>query len=228
MAVRFSAAGQFYTTPMVLGEIDRFSITMWVKVVVDRNDYSTLWCLDDGTPNSGSYTLLQAEVDGVSLTMYPSGDGYGELPVGAWHYVGFSMSPSGTVVKTRTQGAGAFTTTSRSFATTVDAQLLRLGVSSFSNNAEWLNGSLASVKVWTGAALTAAELETEYLYAAPARTANLRAFYRFDSPSNADNSGNGHTLSGGSGATTEAGPTGLIEPGGGSMVVRGWGSLPVR
>ncbi|MFI6904894.1 hypothetical protein ACIBKY_26775 [Nonomuraea sp. NPDC050394] len=70
--------------------------------------------------------------------------------------------------------------------------------------AEWLNGCLSHVRIWT-AALSGAELEAEYTANSPVRTSNLFAFYRFTTAGTTDDSGNGQTLSGGTGTSTEPG-----------------------
>lgn len=206
MSVRFAGVNRSYTAALNLGTVTEFSITAWVRLAADRNTYSSFWCVDPGTTTD--YALMQTDADGTTVNLYPSVGALGALTVGTWYFIGVSWSAAGGVAKKRALGAASFTTYNLT-TPPVNLTNLRLGVSVFSSN-EWLNGNLSTVKMWTGAALSAAELEAEYLYDAPLRTANLRAFYRFATASTVDNSGNGYTLTGGSGATTEADPTGLI------------------
>ncbi|MEQ4716098.1 LamG-like jellyroll fold domain-containing protein [Nonomuraea sp. B19D2] len=219
MAVRFSADGQDYTRTISLGAQTQFSFSLWLKISVDRDAFSTPLSLD---ASSSDNCTLQTGSDGLQLDLRSGGVMASRvLTVGTWTFVGVSVNGANGTMVTRSVNDGSFTTatwTTGKASTTLAN--LRLGESSWGN--EWLNGCLASVKIWTGATLTATELQAEYPYKDPLRTANLRAFYAFDFASTTDNSGNGWTLSGGVGTTSESGPSLAALPGNFS----GWG-IPV-
>lgn len=227
MAVRFTAAGQFYNIGLS-PTLTAYSVTGWVKINTNRNTYSTAWDFID--LDEGDYHLTQTSESGTAMSVF-SGTSpptlLANLTVGTWYFVGVSFNGSSTLTgRVRALGAGSFTTISQTMNAPEDPwDEFRIGESHFTG--EWLNGALAHVKVWN-AALSGAELEAEYQYAYPVRTANLWAHYRFDTASNVDSSGNGRTLSGGSGASSEASPAGLIEPGGSTSVIHGWGMVPVK
>ncbi|MGC5009739.1 LamG-like jellyroll fold domain-containing protein [Streptosporangium sp. DT93] len=208
MAVRFSADSQDYTRALSLGAVTQWSISCWVKISVDRNAYSTIWCLDG--ESGASYYLLQTDTDGVSLQVYtdavsginPTG---GVLTAGTWYHIGVSVNGANGTAVIRAAGAAASTVTTWSTGdASTNIGTLRLGESSF--NGEWLNGAMAAFKMWTGATLTRDELDQEGLFTAPRRTAGLRVWYPFSQAGTADASGLGNTLSGGTGAATEDGP----------------------
>ena len=94
MAVRFAADGRDYHRVVNLGTVTQFSITCWMKISVDRNTFSTAWCLDNGT-TSDCY-LLQADSTGTALFTFsgvtPQTLNGGDLTVGDWYFVGVSVS----------------------------------------------------------------------------------------------------------------------------------------
>lgn len=204
MAVRFSADGQDYTRTLTLGSITQFTICAWVKVSVDRNDESTFFELGGG----GTAYIVQTTSDGVTPQLFQTGAyksiNGGALTVGNWVFFGLSVNGTNGLVVRREYNGSPFTTTTWTDGVAVTATTLRLGESVFT--AEWLNGSIAAVKLWTGGALTQAELEQEAWTYMPQRTTNLTAWYPFTVTGTADYSGGGNTLSGGTGAVTEDGP----------------------
>lgn len=221
MAVRFSNETQFYTVNLGLAAAG-WSMSCWGKITTDRNSYSTFMGFD---ANEVSDTrIFQTENNGTSLLMYPSDATATALTAGTWYFMAASGTGATGTMKIRAQGAGSFTTKTW---TTIDgtgaASWLRLGDSIFGG--EWLNGCLAAVKLWHGTVLTPTELEAEYQYRTPLKTAGITCYYTFDTASTVDNSGNGRTLSGGVGATTEAGPTLIDVPSG--SVINGWGRVPI-
>lgn len=229
MAVRMQSAAQTYSAD-ILETSGSVSVATWFKFSVDRGTYSSIFSIDGGSPD-GDFVVCQTDISGTALNLYPAAGGElnVNVPVNTWTYFGMSITGGTATVRMRAQGAPSFTSASVGIdVTTINQSRLLLGNSTFDTSSEWLNGCLASFRIWCGVALTATELEAEYQYASPLRTAGLTAFYKFDTASTVDNSGNGNTLTGGTGATTEAGPTGLIEPGGGGSVINGWGPIPVR
>lgn len=225
MAVRFTSANQHYTRLHNVGSIDRYAVTCWAKISANRNNYTTFWALDRG--NTNDYILCQTSTDGRTIALYSdtvSGTDMTTLSIGTWYYIGVSVNGSNAIVKLKAETASGFSTYNINVSDgTTNITRILLGESSFGG--EWLNGCLAGVKLWLGTALTAQELEAEAAQFAPVKTGGLYAYYRFSGPSTADNSGNGHTLSGGSGASQEPDPDipeRLV-----STRVHGWGVIPI-
>src|ERR1044072_1088036 len=205
MAVRFSADGQDFTRSVALGSQTAFTVSCWVYLSVDRNDYSSLWSLDNGT---GDMELCQTDADGTTLKYYPDYDAGTilSLTVGSWVFLAVAGATTGNTRTAyyRTPGQSTLTTVTLGSATATNMATLRFGESAF--GAEWGNLRLAAVKAHIGATLTPGEVFAESTQIAPARTANLTFWYPFDRPDPLDYSGNGHTLTGGSGTAYEDGP----------------------
>jgi hypothetical protein len=206
MAVRFSADGQDYTRSLALGAQTAHTVCGWFKISTDRNDYSTLWSLDNGT---GDMELIQTDSDGTTLGAYLDYDAGNivAMTAGVWYFVAVVAATTGN---TRTayykvEGANALTSVSLGTGSSTNVATLRIGESPF--GAEYLNGCAAAVKMWSGQSLTQAELELESNQYQPVRTANLTFYYPFVNAGTTDYSGNAQTLSGGSGTATEAGPS---------------------
>ena len=208
MAVRFDASTEFYSRTLSLGSTTQMSVTCWMKMVVDTGTFSTAWSLFNGTTD---YCYLGSTLGGGvwrDMALFQEGSapavGLRTLTLGTWYYFGITVDGSSATVISRAATDTSFASDTQSGVASTNIVTLRLGDSPFGE--EWLNGSLASVKVWTGAALTQAELEAEAFRYMPARTANLRAWYPLLKPETVDYSGNGLTLSGGSGASVDDGP----------------------
>lgn len=210
MAVRFSSANSTYSVNINQAQ-GPLSVCTWFKLSVDRNGFSTVFSIDPGN-DSGSMVVCQTDQDGTTLHAYPLDSGSGlalPLTVGTWYFLGISITGKNVTAKLRSQGAASFTTKTAVIYQAVNPRRLLIGNSSY-DTSEYLNGCVASFRLWNDYALTEAELEAEYAYANPQRTANLTAFYKFDGPQTTDDSGNGYTLSGGTGSSSEPSPD-LIE-----------------
>jgi hypothetical protein len=205
VAVRFDADTEEYTRALSLGVVTQFAIACWMKVSVDRNAISTVWCVDNG---GGDYIRLCTTTDGTTLMV---ADDVGNLHtlasagVNTWQYVGFSMNGANATVVM--QAANAATPSAFTWANGSPSQnLATLEIGDGVFDTQFLNGCVAAFKIWTGVALTQAELEAEALQYLPQRTNGLAAWYPFLRAETADHSGNGRTLSGGTGTSTEDGP----------------------
>lgn len=207
MAVRFSADGQDYTRALGAGALTSYTISCWVRIAVNRPAaFSTAWCIDDGN-TSNPYAVLQAGGTNT-VDVWVGVDATGSsrtMTVGVWYWWAVAVNGTNWTVISRAATDTSFTVTSGTGAVTpLTNSSLRLGESLFTD--EWINGNLAAVKFWTGAALTTAELQQEAWTYLPYRTANIRAWYPLTRAETVDYSGQGNTLSGGTGATTEDGP----------------------
>lgn len=227
MAVRFEASNNEYYSRSNFGLGSNFTITCWMKLASTRSDYQSAWGYGSGQSNTW---ILQAD-SGSSSTGFYNTNFEGEqgpylvatrnLTLNTWYWFGLSVSGGSWVARSRGL-SGSFQSNTGSGADTISGTTtLYLGRSVYG---EYLNGSICAVKIWN-TALSASELEAEYAQFAPVRTSNLYAYYRLASPSTADNSGNGRTLSGGSGVELDSDPPGIPE-GASSMVIHGWGPVP--
>jgi len=208
VAVRFDNTGESYSRNQALGVVTSWSVACWVKMMVDRATTTVPWQID---ASAGSSRLRINAWNGHDLTFQTDSGGWfanvgHTLVAGEWTYIGFSgtSNPGEARVAVRTAGSSSFVGgTSSQANVTFNANILRIGCSS--STSEFLNGSMAAVKVWD-AAMTEAELQLEAWTYMPQRTANLRAWYPLLKPDPNDASGNGQTLSGGTGTTLDDGP----------------------
>jgi hypothetical protein len=205
VAVRFDADTEEYTRASSLGTITQFSITCWLKISVDQNNISTVWCVDNGF--AGDYIRLCTDTDGTTLIVEDDVDVHtlGAATVGTWHYVGFSVNGvSATAVMQAANASAPTVTTWVDSSSSTNIVNLRIGDAVF--DGQYLNGCIAAFKFWSGVTLTQAELETEAWTYLPRRATGLRGWYPFLRAETTDYSGLGQTLSGGTGTTTEDGP----------------------
>ena len=202
MAVRFDAFGEAYSRAVSWGNQSAFTVCCWVKAAVTPS-LRTAWYVCN--PDEDNYARLSGTFNGTSLTVIAEGvtTAIGSLSVSTntWYFVGISINGSSGRRVSKPEGGSFSTTTWSSGTSSVNIATLMVGASSTT----WWNGSIAGFKIWT-AALSQAEMEAEAAQFAPVRTSNLRAYYRFATPSTTDDSGNGQTLTGGTGAATDTDP----------------------
>ena len=215
MAVRFSADGQDYTRasgtfPTMAGP---WTVCCWAKITTDRNTYSTIWSLDDGSTANWEY--LQTQSDGVTINVDSQAGASivgPAMTVGAWYFFATVKPSTGVNASTlyyAVETAATLSSATGTLGETTACSTLRIGESPWTS--EWLNGCVAAFKLYT-AALTAEEVAQERWFFTPQRTANLLAWHPFVSggavaEAQTDYSGNGNTLTGGTSSTTEAGPS---------------------
>ncbi|GAA3251603.1 LamG-like jellyroll fold domain-containing protein [Nonomuraea helvata] len=208
MSVRFDVDGESYTRVTGLAGVASWTVTCWARLAVNRGTTTVLWQIDNGT---GTSRLRCNAWDGAALT-YQTDDGgwFGlagqTMTVGTWYYIGISADANPGLVRVRVRAAGSATWGGGNPAqanVTISANTLRLGDGQAAN--EFLNGSLAAVKVWN-APLTLEELELESWTYMPQRTTGIRGWYPFTRVETVDYSGQSQVLTGGSGATLEDGP----------------------
>ena len=209
MAVRIDASGEHYSQATTFDGAT-CTITCWARIDVDRNTFSSAWNIDDGT----NALQLQTNSDGVTWMIFDTGSGITDLfaaTVGVWYFIAVvkDSNPSGTKAYWATATEDALNTGTSTHSVSASMNNLMIGESVAGG--EWLNGSIAAVKIWQGVTLTQAEIENERFQYLPHRTANLYAFYPFleggtGAGAKQDFSGNGNTLSGGTNSATTDGP----------------------
>lgn len=204
MAARTDADGEDYTRTLSLGAITALTVAGWFRLVVDRNNYSSPFFVDNGM---GDNWGMQTGVDGTTMASVFDGttqQGIGAMSVGTWYYLCLSTSGTSGNIFYRTAAQSALTTVAVTGVTAnVTATTLRIGASPWGG--EWWHGDFANVCMWS-AALTVGEAYNESVRYVPYRYANLVGWYPFLRPETTDYSGNGRTLSGGAGATLIDGP----------------------
>jgi hypothetical protein len=199
-AVRFNAGTMKYSRS-ASGLGASFTITFWAKIAVDRNALSCFFCQDNAASN---YYMISTLADGTTLRRDTSGGGNVSsgvsMAVGTWFFVGCvndtSAGPGTDIFGWKIAGGSwttAVTNANQAVSGPADANTMYLGGDGFGTS-DFLNGSLAAVKIWT-VALTEAEIQAEAATYAPVKTANLWANYKFNAgPQTTDDSGNGRTL----------------------------------
>lgn len=203
MAVRYSADGQDHNRAIALGTQASLSFCCWFKQSVDRNDYSSLFFLDNGT---GDNWGMQTGADGSTMaTVFDAStqEGMGAITTGVWYWVMLATSGTTGFLYYKTIGSPLTVVSVTSVTASVNAATLRIGESPW--GAEWWNGCIAAPKLWLGQ-LGRSEAECESQQYAPTRTANLAGAWHQLRPDPLDYSGNGRSLAGGAGATYEDGP----------------------
>lgn len=209
MAVRFSASTHLYTATLSLGSQANMCVCCWMNIAVDRNAFSTFWNIDNGG-SSSSVRGIQTTTNGVTVEPYTVNGGMSgtkpSLTVGTWYYFAVNLTGNNASWRWRTDASATVTAGSLTGASdALTATRLRLGDSAWGG--EWLNGSLAAVKIWTGN-LSSSEMDAEALTYAPVRTTGLVSWYPFhEGPETTDYSGNGRNLTGGTGTAFAANPS---------------------
>jgi len=119
------------------------------------------------------------------------------MTVGSWYYVAMTYGVTNLDGNVYHAAVGDASTTEEPSqcvdGTVIDACTLYFGPESVGGN-NFLNGSVAAVKIWT-ARLSKAEIDAERATYTAVRTANLWAAYGFAAgPQTSDDSGNGRLL----------------------------------
>jgi hypothetical protein len=137
-----------------------FTLTAWVRLRVDRDDFSTI-----ARVSSGGSTVVTwaAQTDGTSGPGYFTGGGEvvnaTGLAVDAWRKV--AITCAGTAAKAYAQIPGGATEVDSGTVSSGVGDLLALGGRGAGDSSEWLNGTLAHVRVFASE-LTQAQVEAEW------------------------------------------------------------------
>jgi hypothetical protein len=203
-AVRFDATADKYTRT-ANGLAGAFTWTWWVKLASDRNTYSLMVCQDNA---SSTYYMMGTNVNGTTFSrssVTNSASHSFDFTVGTWTFCAAVNNTSGgdNIIGTHPVG-GSWTALAAPGATTgpSDSNTFTIGQNGFGS--QWVDGSIAAVKVWS-VALTAAECQAERNFYAPVKTSGLWASYSFrNGPQTNDESGNGRTLTAAGTLTTDS------------------------
>lgn len=197
MAVAFDADNEACTSTVV--PAGSATMTVWAKLATDKNNYATIGGWFNGT---SVYKYVCTEVDGTTLKFFGvTGIAVGPpLTIGTWYKIGAVYDGSSTATLYYGTEGSSLTSASNPGFSTGTVTSFRVGGSTFST--EFLNGSLAALKVWH-TELSVAEIAAELEQYQPVRTDNLVRYHSFlTAPGLTDESGNGNNLTAGAAATS--------------------------
>jgi hypothetical protein len=217
MASRVDNSTEFYSKALAGGDVIDTSLGMsfagWFQINTDRNTYSSWVSLFVG----GNYINIATESDGLAVWSFWN-DSVGASNISlftatanTWYFVAGSKATSGGdfTIYHGPAISGALSTSVNDVRGDWTGTTLEIGRDGAAG--EWLNGTIGPLKIWTGVAMTANELNAERWQVAPVRLANLWAFYPFlvgdgSAAAEADYSVNARNLTGGAGSASVAGP----------------------
>lgn len=170
MSVRFNGSTDTLkrTTSSPSTGSNAFTVMVWVKLISDRNDYSTVISIG---PTDPSVCIVQTDTDGTSLIAYVSGSTHsttGVLVVGTWAHVTITHAAAGGTYTVYLNGV--------SIGTFADFGALSTVLVEFGNDAftEWADAEFRGGRAWT-AELTALEILSELASTTVVKTASLFA-----------------------------------------------------
>ncbi len=205
MAARADAASDRVSLaagPSITGGL---SVCMWVKLAVDRNDFSTFCRIHAGSGGNTAITI-GTKSDGVTPFVFSPGNASGvagsALALDTWTFVGYTVDPGASNATAFYRGTtpGSLVKTTG----TVPISQTPTGLTFFGRSAsdadEWANLSQAYARIWGGVVMSDAEMEAESASATAVRTSGLFDHWAFAGA--ALTGVNGNTLSAGSTALT--------------------------
>jgi len=175
MSVKFGGgSGDYFTRTTDLPSTNTITVCGFANLTTDSNGYATLWGVDNGTTD---YILLATASDGTTLlyfdTVLPLYFGASAV-VGTPFFFGMTKSGSNVNLYTRQLDTAVMTTASGTGNANPVVTAMFVGNDGF---VEPWNGQIWGLKIWSGAALTAAEVYQESCVIRPVRTANLYGWY---------------------------------------------------
>jgi hypothetical protein len=197
LAARSDAATDRVSLASAPAVASGLSMIVWVKIVVDRDDFSTI-CRFHQSSGGNTAITLGMKSNGTQPALFSPGNTGGvtgtDLVVGTWTCVGFAVNASGVGALYRGTTPGTLT----KFTGTVPISQTPDGMTFFgrspSDATEWLNGSLAYARAWAGQ-LSDAEMAAESASATAVKTSGLFDHWAYAAA--ALTGVNGHTLSAG-------------------------------
>jgi len=206
VAAQFDAATDRVSRATAPNPTAGLTFCAWVRIDVDQNEWSTFLRLWGG--GGGSTTLTAATPsDGVTPRVFSPSNTTGAvgtaMTVGVWRFLAYTYNPTGNVVTHYggTEAGEVLTSVTAAVPPGITPEGLTLAGRDPGDATEWLRGTIAHARLWSGAPLDVASLTAERDALTPVTTANLWA----DWPLTADltdASGNARHLSAGSTAVT--------------------------
>ena len=202
MAGRSDAATDRVSLASAPAVASGLSIIAWVKIAVDRNDFSTVCRFHQGSGSNTAVTLGMKS-NGTQPAVFSPGNTTGitgtDLVVGTWTCIGFALAANGVGAFYRGTTPGTLTKTTGTVPISQTPDGLTFFGRSSSDAAEWGNLSIAYARAWAGQ-LSDAEMAAESASATEVRTSGLFDHWAFAGA--ALTGVNGHTLTAGSTALT--------------------------
>lgn len=188
-----------------------FTVTMWARLRVDRDDFSTMMRLHSSSGGSTTVNIATGSSGTTPVVVSPGNTGgiigSDALAVDTWRMLAVTIAGTGATdatIYTRTIGGSTSAVTGQVSGGATPDGLTVFGRSA-GDGGEWFNGGLAYVRVWS-AVLSQAEVEAEWASATIVRTSGVWANWPMLT-NISDISGNGRNLTAGTTAlTTEDDP----------------------
>lgn len=180
MAVRFDAAADRLTHNGAYPQTSAgWTYTAWVRIDVDRNDYST-WLRTSAS--ASTVATMGTNSDGLQGANYFTASGSATtstlFTVGVWVPVAGTRSASSGDLFTYYQPTLGTTISGTVDLATSDItdtpDQICIGGRGSADANEWLNGDVAHVRIWS-AELSQSEIEAEWASIAPVRTTDLHS-----------------------------------------------------
>jgi len=170
-AVRFDTLADTVRLSTLPGASQPLTIAGWFRPVVDRNNYTSIFALENATATQ--YNELITEADGTTLALYDHAVGsrgtVGTLTVGTWYRLAVVFTSGAWAAYIGTEGSATLTKVTGVMTNVGTPGFVWIGNTSANERA---NGRFARARVWT-AALSDAELEAEFHSESAVRTSNL-------------------------------------------------------
>ncbi|MFT3711859.1 MAG: hypothetical protein QM817_29825 [Archangium sp.] len=190
-----------------------WTFAAWVRLAVDRNEYSAFFTIEQPAGHSTEYNELVTLSDGTTLVLWDHNNGtvltLGQMTLGTWYFAAVSVGPNGSAQAWFAPEGGSLSKRTGTAAIVDHVEMSYVGASNFAFT-EFVNGSMAMARLWNGV-LTDAEVQSEFTSTTPVRTNGLIGDWRLRSAATVtqDSSGLGHNLTRDFGATHGdlAGPT---------------------
>lgn len=201
MAIRGDAAGDYLARSSDMPTTDPMTWCAWVYLTTDTNALATIFLVVNAT-GTQYQTVRLSSADGTTLQVAnqsTSASGT-SLATGTWYHIAYTRNGATHIVYLN--GAQDSTISSNNALTPANILLL-------SNTANPLNGRVAAVKLWSGVALSAAEIANEMRTIRPQRLDSLHGWWPcFPGAGERarDYSGNGRNWTEGGTLTDEDGP----------------------
>lgn len=200
-----------YTASAPPSPATAFTVTMWARLRVDRDDFSTMMRLHSSSGGSTTVNITTGSSGTTPIVVSPGNTGgivgSDALAVDTWRMIAVTCAGTGATdskIYTKTIGGSTNVATGEVSGGAAPDGLTLFGRSA-GDSTEWFNGGLAYVRVWS-AVLSQADIEAEWASATVVRTSGLWANWPLATNLN-DISGNGRNLTAGSTAlSTEDDP----------------------
>jgi Concanavalin A-like lectin/glucanases superfamily len=209
MAIRYDASTDTFTRSASVPSSTTYTASFWAYLVTDTNDWVDFFVLRDASYAQWSGLYLFS--DGTSLRWSDSSGGAEiastSLSLNQWYHIGISKNSG--AVETYLDGVSDISITGRNSPTVTIVQ-----VAANDGGGGNLNGRIAGLKIWSGSALTQAQLINESRSYYPRILTNLWFWNPLltAGSATADLSGGGRTFTAGGTLTTEDGPAITLAP----------------